>query len=252
MPDLADLHHHRYTRSNSYDPEWVIESQMGPNALWLLESLCEVLPIEPGQRVLDLGCGKAMTSIFLAREFGAEVTAADLWVPAEENRARIEAAGVSDLVTAVHAEAHALPFEPDAFDAVVSIDAYQYFGTDDLYIGSLASHVRPGGRIGIVTPSLSREIGTDVPPHLAPYWDWEFCCFHSPAWWHAHWTKTGKVAVDRADWIEDGWRDWLRFTEACQPHMEGWRADAAVSERAMLEADQGELLGFTRMVGTRT
>ena len=33
--------HERYTRSNGYDPDWVIENQMGPNALWLLESLIE-------------------------------------------------------------------------------------------------------------------------------------------------------------------------------------------------------------------
>ena len=46
-----------------------------------------MLPIEPGTRVLDLGCGRAMTSIFLAREFGAEVWATDLWIAAEDNEA---------------------------------------------------------------------------------------------------------------------------------------------------------------------
>ena len=60
---------------------------MGPNALWLMEALAEVLPIEPGMRVLDLGCGRAMTSIFLAKEFGAEVWATDLWIDASANQA---------------------------------------------------------------------------------------------------------------------------------------------------------------------
>ncbi|MEZ5227484.1 MAG: hypothetical protein R2710_12635 [Acidimicrobiales bacterium] len=46
---------------------------MGPNALWLTEALTEVMTIEPGMKVLDLGCGKAMSSIFLAKEFGAQV-----------------------------------------------------------------------------------------------------------------------------------------------------------------------------------
>ena len=57
-PDM--LRHHRYVRSNGYDPAWVVENQMGPHPLWLLEALTEVLPIEPGMRVLDLGCGRAM------------------------------------------------------------------------------------------------------------------------------------------------------------------------------------------------
>src|SRR5262249_52308208 len=85
------LFHRRYTRSNAYDADWVFENQMGPHALWLLESLTEVLTIEPGMRVLDLGCGRAMTSIFLARELGAEVWATDLWVAADDNDARIRA-----------------------------------------------------------------------------------------------------------------------------------------------------------------
>ncbi|HUP74181.1 MAG TPA: hypothetical protein VM282_14160 [Acidimicrobiales bacterium] len=71
--DGNPLHHDRYQRANTYDPQWVFDNQMGPNALWLLESLTEVLPIGAGARVLDLGCGRAMTSIFLAKEFGARV-----------------------------------------------------------------------------------------------------------------------------------------------------------------------------------
>ncbi len=245
------LFHPRYTRSNAYDPEWVFENQMGPNALWLLESLAEVLPIEPGMRVLDLGCGRAMTSIFLAREFGAEVWATDLWIAAEDNESRIRAAGVEDLVHAVHAEAHQLPFAPDDFDAVVSIDAYQYFGTADLYLGYLVGFLRRGGRLGIVTPALFTEFGADVPPELAPFWDWEFCCFHGPEWWRTHWAKTGKVDVEVCDAIEHGWQDWLRFDEVTLPTLDGWRRDAATNSSAMLRADRGRHLGFSRVVARK-
>ena len=63
-PSRNPLHNPRYPRSNSYDPSWVFENQMGPNALWLMEALVEALPIEKGMRVLDLGCGRAMTSSF--------------------------------------------------------------------------------------------------------------------------------------------------------------------------------------------
>lgn len=94
MPEL--LHHARYPRANRYDAAWVIRNQMGPNALWLAESLGEIMTIEPGMRVLDLGCGRAMSSIFIAREFGAQVWATDLWIPAAENQERIVEAGLTD------------------------------------------------------------------------------------------------------------------------------------------------------------
>jgi cyclopropane fatty-acyl-phospholipid synthase-like methyltransferase len=46
---------------------------MGPNVLWLTEFVCEAMDLRAGMRVLDLGCGKALSSIFLAREFAVQV-----------------------------------------------------------------------------------------------------------------------------------------------------------------------------------
>jgi cyclopropane fatty-acyl-phospholipid synthase-like methyltransferase len=245
------LHHESYPRSNGYDPQWVFDNQMGPNALWLMESLSAVVPLEPGMRVLDLGCGKAMTSIFLAKEFGVQVWATDLWIDASSNQERIRAAGVDALVTAVQAEAHQLPFADGSFDAIVSLDAYQYFGTADLYLGYIIGFLRSGGWIGIVTPALFEEFGSNVPDELAPFWDWEFCCFHGPEWWRDHWEKTAKVRVEHSEAIRDGWKDWLRFDEATVAGLDGWRRDAATNSIAMLRADQGRRLGFSRVVATK-
>ncbi|WP_256331689.1 MULTISPECIES: cyclopropane-fatty-acyl-phospholipid synthase family protein [unclassified Streptomyces] len=58
-------------------------------------------------RVLDLGSGKGATLVFLAREYGAEVVAADWWSAPEDATAVFAEAGVGDQVTAVRAEAHA-------------------------------------------------------------------------------------------------------------------------------------------------
>ena len=74
---------------------------------------------------------------------------------------------------------------------------------------------------------------------------------HGPQWWRTHWAKTGKVDVEVADALPDGWSDWLRWEEAIGPHLpEHWRETSA-STRALLRADQGQLLGFTRIVASR-
>jgi cyclopropane fatty-acyl-phospholipid synthase-like methyltransferase len=54
-----------------------------------MEALTNVLPFERGTRVLDLGTGTALTSIFLAKEFEVSVVAADLWVDPTENQRRV-------------------------------------------------------------------------------------------------------------------------------------------------------------------
>jgi cyclopropane fatty-acyl-phospholipid synthase-like methyltransferase len=75
----------RFPRSSKYNPDWVIASASGgANALWLVEWLTEAMDLQSGMRVLDLGYGRAMSSIFLQCEFGVQVWACDLWFSASE------------------------------------------------------------------------------------------------------------------------------------------------------------------------
>ena len=166
-------------------------------------------------RVLDMGCGKAISSIFLAKEYGVQVWANDLWIDATENWSRIQEADMGERVFPIHAEAHALPYADGFFDAIVSMDAYHYFGTDDLYIGTMARYLKPGGQLGIVVPGLSAEIGELPPEHLRPFWEWDFASFHSPQWWRTLWQRSGKVRVESADMLPDGWREWLCWLDVC-------------------------------------
>jgi len=62
---------------------------MGPNALWLTESLGQEMALKSGMRILDMGYGTAMSSIFLAKEYGVQVWTTDLWIQASDNFRRI-------------------------------------------------------------------------------------------------------------------------------------------------------------------
>src|SRR5437660_7148792 len=171
MPTDNRLHSDRFPRASQYHPEWVIANASGgANPLWLTEWLAEALDLRPGMRVLDLGCGRAMSSVFLRREFGVQVWATDLWFSASENLRRIRDAGVEDGVFPIHADARSLPFASEFFDAIVSIDSFFYYGTDDLYFNTIARLVKPGGQIGIAGAGLVREIEGPVPEHLREWW----------------------------------------------------------------------------------
>lgn len=240
----------RFPRSSRYDIQWMIDTAMGPNVLWLAEWLSEAIELKPGMRVLDLGCGMAASSIFLAKEFGVQIIAADLWIRPGENQKRIEAAGLSHLITPLHVEAHAMPFAENAFDAIVSFDAYHYFGTDDLYLGYATRFLKPGGVLGIAVPGVARELD-EVPEHAGPFWDWEFCSFHSAEWWRRHWFKTGLVTVERSDWLEDGWKFWRGWNLTCAERSEGSRREGQLNEAKMLEIDDGRTFGFVRTIAKR-
>ena len=239
-----------YPRSAAYDPQWQVDTMMGPNALWLTESLTHRMHLEPGMRVLDLGCGMATSSIFLAKEFGVQVFATDLWISATDNLARIREAGVDDRVVPIHAEAHALPFASGFFDAIVSIDAYQYFGTADLYPATTRALLKTGGQCGIVVPGLVEEIDA-VPLHLQPYWETEFWAFHSAAWWRRHLERNGPFTVEHAGTIPDAIADWLHWERTVEgigypPHFPHSDKDIP-----FLEDDMGTTLALVEVVARK-
>jgi len=148
-------------------PERVLANASGgANSLWLTEWLAPALDLKSRMRVLDPGCGRASSSIFLHREFGVQVWAVDLWLSAAENFQRIRDAGVAEGVFPIHADARSLPFAPGFFDAIVCLDSFIYFGSDDLYLSYIAQFVKPDGPIGIAGAGLVREIEGDVPEHL--------------------------------------------------------------------------------------
>ena len=205
----------KYFKAEKYGADWVLENWMGPHPLILLEELCEHLDLRPGMKVLDMGCGKGLTSIFLAREYGVTVFATDLWVDATENQRRFEQAGVADAVYPIKAEAHALPFAHGFFDAAIAIDSYHYFGACESYFVDVFSKlVKPAGQLGIVVPGLAREFERGFPETLEKLWIPEYYTFHSNGWWRALWEKTGlceitasyDIADSRALWQQ--WADW--------------------------------------------
>jgi SAM-dependent methyltransferase len=235
----------RFPRSSKYHPDWIIKNGMTgtANTLWLTEWLAEAMELKPGMRVLDLGCGRAISSIFLAREYSVQVWATDLWITASENLLRIRDAGLRDQVLPIHADARALPYAGDYFDAIVSIDAYPYFGSDDLYLNYLARFVKPGAQIGIAGAGLVQELESGVPEHLREFWTQDAWALHSARWWRRLWERTGILRIEISETMPDGWKAWLDWQLAAHPENQ--------PEIEAVKADRGQYLGSFRMVGRR-
>jgi len=234
----------QFPRASTYHPDWLrAGASGGANPLWMAEWLALALGLRPGMRVLDLGCGRALSSVFLHREFGVQVWAVDLWFDPSENLQRVRDAEAGDGVFPLRADARALPFAAEFFDAVVSIDSFVYYGTDDLYLNDLARFVKPGGLVGIAGAGLMQEIEGPLPEHLRNWWTRDLWCLHSAPWWRRHWERTGIVEIAVADTLAGGWQRWLDWHREIAP-------DNAVEIRA-LEADRGRYLGYVRVVGRR-
>jgi SAM-dependent methyltransferase len=236
------LGNERFPRSAAYAEEWVLARPWGANVLWLAEWLSERVDLRPGMRVLDLGCGRAKSSVFLAREFGVQIWATDLWIPANDNWSLICEAGMQDRVFPIHADARQLPFAESFFDAILAVDSYQYYGNDDLYLNYITRYLRENGQLGFASAGLMSDFADGVPAHLSRLWGEDTWCVHSLAWWRQHWARSGLVDVEWAGEMESGWEHWLQWARA---------VDASTWYQEALATDAGRYLGYVGMVARK-
>jgi SAM-dependent methyltransferase len=114
-------------------------------------SAAYLLPLlEPGQRLLDVGCGPGSITVDLARAVGpGEVVAVDrapAAVALAEEAAR--SAGVANVVTQV-ADVMALPFEDGAFDVVHAHQVLQHLSDPVAALREMRRVTRPGGVVAV-------------------------------------------------------------------------------------------------------
>lgn len=225
-----------FPKANSFDINLVRSKIMGPNPLKLCEELLRCADLAEGSRVCDLGSGTGITSVMLAREYGFDVYAVDLRSDPVENRAFFRRMGVPDgQIHPVQADAlEGLPFEPCYFDAVVSIDSYNYFGRDPRYLGEkLLPYVKPGGKIYLSIPGMIRDCHDCLPECLLASWTPEQLEYmHDMQWWRAMIGKTQGVQIEDMHEMEctrEAWTDWI----ACEN--EYARGDRAAVEAGALD-----------------
>src|SRR3954453_8570783 len=113
-----------------------------------LDLVCAKLGLEPGQRLLDVGCGWGSFAIHAATRYDARVVGVTLSEPqARLARRKVEDAGVADRVEIEGRDYRDLAGE--RFDAIASIGMVEHVGEEqiDVYAGGLARLLAPGGRL---------------------------------------------------------------------------------------------------------
>jgi len=127
----------------------------------LRERLLDKIPWRGDERVLDVGCGRGLMLIGVAKRLtSGSVTGVDLWQAEDQSgnnpettRANARAEGVEGRIQIQTGDARQLPFEANQFDAVVSSWAvhniYQRVGRE-LALREIVRVLKPGGRLLLV------------------------------------------------------------------------------------------------------
>lgn len=126
----------------------------------------------PPTKILDLGCGIGGSSLYLANLFPqAQITGITL-SPVQANRAKIRASAhnLSDRVQFLVADALAMPFNPQSFDLVWSLESGEHMPDKQKFIQACDRVLTPSGRLIVATwchrPTNDRPLTTYEQRHL--------------------------------------------------------------------------------------
>lgn len=230
--------------TDKYDMNFLLDTMMGPNAMRVTEELASYLPLAPGMRILDLGCGKGISSILLAEKYNVTVFAADLWITPTENAERFASLGLDTKIIPISVDAtKEIPFAYEYFDMIVSVDSYHYFGNNESMLPKLSPYVKKGGLIAVAVPGFTGDYTREnMPEELLPYWvpGWNF---YSCDWWRKLWEKEPGIEITECrnmDSCEQAWKEWLKSPN---PYAQG--------DIPMMEAGGWKYFSLVQMVGRK-
>ena len=137
-----------------------------------LDAICRKLALQPGQRLLDIGCGWGSLTIHAARSYGATVTAVTLAAEqAAYVRRRVAELGLSELVTVINQDYRDIA--AGTHDAAASVEMGEHVGDREYpaFCALVRDRVRPGGRVLIQQMSRGARApggGAFIESYIAP------------------------------------------------------------------------------------
>lgn len=198
-----------------FRPYMTAEMLMGPNSARLLEELLNKNPLRLSEQdiLLDLGCGRGLTSFVLSDYTKARIYASDLWISMEENKARFEKFGIGEKVIPYHEDANDMHFEKKSFSALVTVDAYHYFGTaPGFFKEKILPYLKDQAEVLIAVPGIKNEFSGRSEELLTDWLGDEAYMFQSPDDWKkiiGNDERIEKVETWEMEFFDIAWEEWF-------------------------------------------
>lgn len=208
----------RYPELAGYKRDEMYEDFSGGGGLYLVTRMLRTMDLQPGDIVLDLGCGKGPTAVFLAKHFGVNIIAVDLWNSVTYLDQKFTALGYRDRIVPLQMDVtQDLPFAENYFDAVFCMNSFNFYGGSVEFLGHLLKHLKVGGQICIGSEALTDEFTEEQlknPPSVYAFklpppnenvdvFEGDFKKQHTPDWWRKLFENSGLLQVEYCEELED-------------------------------------------------
>jgi len=210
------------------------ETMWGPNGIRQSEELASFFTITKDMKILDLGCGLGLSSLYLAQEYGATVFATDLFADPTENDERFQTLGIAEKIIPMQLDAtQPLPFAKRYFDVIFSVGAYNMFGDNEEMLPKLIPYVKKGGYIAVSFPGLKYDFGDNVPPEMQSFWAVPEVArtVRGIEWWKDLFSKAEGIEIVNISEMachDIAWKEYLASIDPCGE--DKWDLDMMAAE----------------------
>jgi len=197
-------------------------------------------------KILDLGCGMGLSSLYLAQEYSADIFATDLFADPTVNHERFQSLGVADKIVPMLLDAtQPMPFAKRYFDVIFSVGAYNMFGDNEEMLPKLIPYVKKGGYIAVAFPGLKYEFGDNVPSEMQPFWDIPDVarCVRGIEWWKDLFGKAEGIEilnVSEMSCHDIAWEEYLAILDPAKGEEFTGEADAEFEDKWTLDMKAAE------------
>jgi SAM-dependent methyltransferase len=197
--------------------------------LGVVRRLIEEAELQPGETVLEVGCGTGVLDRWLARHTGRanHIVGMDISrYVLREATALARREGLEGVVEFREGSAEALPFPENSFDVVMSSTVIQRVNADRM-LREMVRVTKPGGRVAVVghAHDMPRWVNLELPAELKAR-------VEAPGWAS---DRGHQLGCDEASLYQ-------RFHQAGLTQIKKFPQFAAFDERSRLQTMQGEIL----------
>jgi ubiquinone/menaquinone biosynthesis C-methylase UbiE len=133
--------------------------------LGVVRSLTDEVQLQPGETVLDVGCGTGVLDRWLVRRTGGANHIVAMDIHRTLLREALVLAGEEGMEGRIRFQpgnAEALPFRDNGFDVVLSATVMELLDADQM-LREMVRVAKPGGRVGVIVRAVDMRSVTNLP-----------------------------------------------------------------------------------------
>jgi len=147
--DLVSSHFHELWGEHLHHGYWIRGDESKERAqIQLIEHLARTANLQPGGKILDVGCGTGASSIYLAKRYKVQATGITI-SPVQVGLANQAAAKEDVNATFLLMDAEAMKFQTE-FDVIWSVESISHYQDIGNFFASAAKLLKPNGTVAVI------------------------------------------------------------------------------------------------------